>query len=109
MFVAVPSSSCARTAMRRASATLTSMGFTEFVLHHLPPAPARVLEVGCGDRGGVVSTLVDAGYDAIGVNPRAPTGPLFREIDCHEVVGEFDAVVDVRVSHHLDPLDWAVG
>ena len=52
--------------MRRASATLTSVGFTTFVLHHLPQAPARVLDVGCGDRGGVVPALVDAGYDAFG-------------------------------------------
>jgi hypothetical protein len=84
------------------------MGFTEFVLHHLPPAPARVLEVGCGDRGGVVSALVDAGYDAIGVDPRAPAGPRFRQMDFREVEGEFDAVVAGRVIHHLDPLDEAV-
>jgi hypothetical protein len=84
------------------------MGFTEFVLHHLPPAPARVLEVGCGDRGGVVSALIDAGYDAIGVDPRAPAGPHFRQTDFREVDGTFDAVVAGRVIHHLDPLDDAV-
>src|SRR5437763_6012642 len=99
MFVAAPSSSCARTAMRRASATLTSMGFTDFVLHHLPPAPARVLEVGCGDRGGVVPALVDAGYDAIGVDPRAPAGPRFRQIAFREEGGEFAAWVAGRVIH----------
>jgi hypothetical protein len=55
------------------------MEFTEFVLHHLPQAPARVLEVGCGDRGGVVPSLVEAGYDAIGVDPRgrASARPTF--------------------------------
>lgn len=84
------------------------MGFTAFVLHHLPPAPARVLEVGCGDRGGVVPALVDAGYDAIGVDPRAPAGPHFRQGDFREVDGEFDAVVAGRVIHHLRPLDAAV-
>jgi Methyltransferase domain len=94
--------------MRRASATLTSMGFTEFVLHHLPPAPARVLEVGCGDRGGVVPALVDAGYDALGVDPRAPAGTRYRQADFREVEGEFDAVVAGRVIHHLVPLDAAV-
>jgi hypothetical protein len=82
--------------------------FTVFVLHHLPKAPARVLEVGCGDRGGVVPALVDAGYDAIGVDPRAPQGERFRQIDFREVDGEFDAVVAGRVVHHLDPLDDAV-
>src|SRR5579864_1818308 len=101
--VADPSRSCARTAIRRASATLTSVGFTAFVLQHLPQAPARVLEVGCGDRGGVVPALVDAGYDAIGVDPRAPDGPRFRQVD-----GRFDAVVAGRVIHHLDPLGGAV-
>jgi len=55
------------------------MGFTEFVLHHLPPAPARVLEIGCGDRGGVVPALVDAGYDALGVDPRAHATPADHE------------------------------
>jgi hypothetical protein len=94
--------------MRRASATLTSMGFTAFVLHHLPPAPARVLEVGCGDRGGVVPALVEAGYDATGVDPRAPAGPRFRQTDFREVDGTFDVVVAGRVIHHLDPLGDAV-
>ena len=94
--------------MRRASATLTSMGFTGFVLHHLPQAPARVLEVGCGDRGGVVPALVDAGYDAIGVDPRAPEGPRYRQLDFREVDGSFDAVVAGRVIHHLVPLGDAV-
>lgn len=94
--------------MRRASATLTSMGFTAFVLHHLPPAPARVLEIGCGDAGGVVPALVDAGYDAVGVDPRAPAGPHFRRTDFREVEGAFDAVVAGRVIHHLRPLDDAV-
>ncbi|MFL5911307.1 MAG: class I SAM-dependent methyltransferase [Gaiellaceae bacterium] len=84
------------------------MGFTEFVLHHLPPAPARVLEVGCGDRGGVVPALVDAGYDATGVDPRAPAGPRFLQTDFREVAGTFDAVVAGRVIHHLDPLGDAV-
>jgi methyltransferase family protein len=85
------------------------MGFTEFVLHHLPTAPARVLEVGCGDRGGVVPALVDAGYDALGVDPRAPEGPRFRQVDFREVDGAFDAVVAGRVIHHLSPLGEAVG
>ncbi|HEY5099108.1 MAG TPA: methyltransferase domain-containing protein [Gaiellaceae bacterium] len=84
------------------------MEFTAFVLHHLPPAPARVLEVGCGDRGGVVPALVEAGYDAIGVDPRAPSGERFRQTDFREVDGEFDAVVAGRVVHHLDPLVEAV-
>jgi hypothetical protein len=84
------------------------MEFTEFVLHHLPRAPARVLEVGCGDLGGVVPALVAAGHDAIGVDPRAPAGPRFSQTDFREVDGAFDAVVAGRVIHHLDPLSEAV-
>jgi methyltransferase family protein len=78
--------------------------FTEFVLSHLPPAPARVLEVGCGDEGGVVPALADAGYDVLGVDPRAPAGPRFRQQDYREIDGEFDAVVAGRVLHHIHPL-----
>lgn len=84
------------------------MGFTAFVLQELPPPPARVLEIGCGDAGGVVPALVEAGYDAVGVDPRAPAGPRFRQVDFREVEGEYDAVVAGRVIHHLQPLDDAV-
>src|SRR4029077_14565937 len=96
-----PSSSCERTAMRRASARLTSVDFTGFVLAHLPAAPARVLEVGCGDAGRVVPALGAAGYDALGVDPRAPAGPRYRTGDFRDVDGRFDAVVAGRVLHHV--------
>jgi Methyltransferase domain len=82
--------------------------FTDFVLTRLPPAPARVIEIGCGDAGGLVPVLVDAGYDAIGVDPRAPEGERFRQVDFREIGGEFDAAVAGRVIHHLTPLDDAV-
>jgi Methyltransferase domain len=67
-----------------------------------------VLEIGCGDRGGLVEDLASAGYDAFGVDPRAPEGPRFRQIDFREVDETFDAAVAVRVLHHVDPLDEAV-
>ena len=84
------------------------MDFTDFVLSNLPPAPARVLEVGCGDAGGVVPALTAAGYEALGVDPLAPAGPSYRQVDFREVEGAFDAVVAGRVIHHLHPLDEAV-
>ena len=84
------------------------MDFTAFALQALPPAPARVLEIGCGDLGGVVPALVEAGYDALGVDPRAPEGPRYRQCDFRDVDGEFDAVVAGRVLHHLQPLDEAL-
>jgi hypothetical protein len=78
--------------------------FTDFVLSHLPPAPAHVLDVGCGDVGGVVPALVEAGYDAFGVDPRAPAGPRYSHGDFRDVDEEFDAVVAGRVLHHIHPL-----
>ena len=84
------------------------MGFTAFVLQHLPPTPARVVEVGCGDLGGVVPPLVEAGYDALGVDPRAPGGDHYLQLDFRELEGTFDAAVAGRVIHHLRPLDAAL-
>ncbi len=80
------------------------MDFTEFVLSHLPPAPARVLDVGCGDIGGVVPALADAGYDAFGVDPRAPAGPRYSHGDFRDVTETYDAVVAGRILHHVHPL-----
>ena len=81
------------------------MEFTDFVLSHLPPPPARVLDVGCGDAGGVVPALVEAGYDAWGVDPRAPDGPRYDHGDYRDVAETYDAVVAGRVLHHIRPLD----
>ena len=82
--------------------------FATFVLSQLPPPPAQVLEIGCGDAGGVVEALVDAGYDALGVDPRAPEGDRFVRADFREVDGTYDAVVAGRVLHHVHPLDEAL-
>ena len=86
-------------------------GFGDFVLAWLPPAPARVLEVGCGREGGVVELLADAGYDIVGVDPDAPVGERFRRAPFQELapsLGAFDATVAGRMLHHVDPLDAAV-
>jgi len=45
-----------------------------FVAAQLPRAPATVLEIGCGAAGGFVPALLDAGYDAMGIDPAAPEG-----------------------------------
>jgi SAM-dependent methyltransferase len=85
------------------------MDFTEFVLSHLPPAPARVLEVGCG-AGNLTRAIAAAGYDALGIDPAAPDGPLFRRVklaDLEEEAG-FDAVVAVGTLHHVTDLDVAL-
>lgn len=84
--------------------------FNEFLLSQLPPPPGRVLELGCGDRGGVVEELVAAGYDAVGVDPRAPDGPRFRHQTLTELdePGPFAAIVSSRTLHHVRPLDEAL-
>ena len=55
----VPGAACYECAMRGA------VDFLPFVLCHLPP-PARMLEVGCGDEGGLVPDLVGRGYEVVG-------------------------------------------
>src|SRR4029453_9719626 len=52
-----------------------------FVRGQLPPAPATVLEIGCGTVGGFVPALLNAGYDAVGVDPEAPEEPDYRRIE----------------------------
>jgi SAM-dependent methyltransferase len=84
--------------------------FADFLLAHLPPPPARVLEVGCGTEGGVTPTLVEAGYDMLAIDERAPEGERFRQITLEELEepSGFDAVVAERVFHHVHPLDDAL-
>jgi hypothetical protein len=87
--------------------------FLPFVLAHLPPPPARVLEVGCGDEGGLVPDLVGRGYDVLGVDPHAPDGDLYVRSELEEVAESlarrpWDAIVAGRVLHHVDPLDDGV-
>jgi hypothetical protein len=85
------------------------MGFIDFVLSQLPPAPALVLEVGCGKEGGVTPALAAAGYDVLGIDPRAPEGPLFRRVALEELEpAPYDAVVAGRVLHHVADLDAAL-
>jgi SAM-dependent methyltransferase len=81
------------------------MDFTEFVLSHLPPPPARVLEIGCG-KGDLTRALAAAGYDLLGIDPAAPDGPLFRRLKLDELDDSerFDAVVAERTLHHVTDL-----
>jgi len=84
--------------------------FLPFVLCYLPAPPARVLEVGCGDEGGLVPDLAGRGYDVVGVDPRAPDGDRFLRSEFQEIgdslaAEPWDAIVAARVLHHVDPLD----
>jgi Methyltransferase domain len=84
--------------------------FAAFLLDNLPPPPARVLEIGCGPSGGVTLSLVEAGYDAVAIDERAPTGERFRQIPLEELEepAAFDAIVAERVFHHVHPLGDAL-
>jgi Methyltransferase domain len=84
--------------------------FIDFVLYQLPPPPQRVLEIGCGEEGGLVPALVEAGYDAVGVDPEAPEGhrfvrARFQDLEPSDslLLGNA-AVVAARVLHHVHPL-----
>jgi hypothetical protein len=72
-----------------------------------------VLEVGCGDEGGLVPELAGRGYDVVGVDPRAPAGDRYLRSEFQEVAEalaseRWDAIVAARVLHHVDPLDDGV-
>ncbi|MDQ5820526.1 MAG: class I SAM-dependent methyltransferase [Actinomycetota bacterium] len=86
------------------------MDFTEYALSHLPSPPARVLEVGCGSRGGVTPALLERGYDVLANDPQAPDGPSYVRATLEELddPGPFAAVVAGRVLHHVHPLEPAL-
>jgi SAM-dependent methyltransferase len=81
-----------------------------FVRSQLPPAPATVLEIGCGTVGGFVPALLDGGYHAIGVDPEAPEGPGYRRIEFeqYEPSHPVECVVASLSLHHVAELDEAL-
>ena len=78
-----------------------------FVRGQLPPAPATVLEVGCGTLGGFVPALLDTGYHAVGVDPEAPEGPGYRRIEFerYQPPRPVDCVVASLSLHHVADLE----
>jgi SAM-dependent methyltransferase len=78
-----------------------------FVRDQLPPAPARVLEVGCGSLGGFVPALLAGGYQAVGVDPEAPQGPDYRRIEFeqYEPPQPVEGVVASLSLHHVADLE----
>jgi SAM-dependent methyltransferase len=77
------------------------------VRRHLPPPPARVLDVGCGPLGGFVPALRAQGYDAEGIDPEAPEGPHYVRIEFeeHAATRLVAAVVASTSLHHVADLD----
>jgi SAM-dependent methyltransferase len=81
-----------------------------FISTVLPPTPARLLEIGCGAAGGIVPAALAAGYEAVGVDPHAPEGAVYRQVpfERYEPSSGIDVVVSVQALHHLADLDAAV-
>lgn len=77
-----------------------------FVRAWLPAAPARVAEIGCGPLGGFVPMMEAAGYQATGVDPEAPPGPTYRQVEFerYAVPGQLDAIVACTSLHHVTDL-----
>jgi SAM-dependent methyltransferase len=77
-----------------------------YVRAALPPAPARVLEIGAGD-GALAGVLREAGYDVTAIDPRGegevqPVALLDLEAE------PFDAAVAMTSLHHVEPLAESV-
>jgi ubiquinone/menaquinone biosynthesis C-methylase UbiE len=81
----------------------------DLVLRALPPAPARVLEVGCGE-GRLARSMSATGHRVVAIDPDAPEGSLFRRVRIEEFVASepFDAAVATLSLHHIADLDAAV-
>jgi len=80
---------------------MTSPEVHAYVCASLPPAPARVLEIGAGD-GALAAALRGAGYDVLAIDPAGGDGVV--QIPLLEVEGTFDAAVAVVSLHHVEPL-----
>lgn len=82
-----------------------------FVSASMPPAPATVLEIGCGPLGGFVPQLLGRGYAAVGVDPRAPEAQPYRRtpFEQYEAPCPFDVVVASTSLHHVADVDDVVG
>ncbi len=69
----------------------------------LPAGPGAVVEIGCGPLGGFVPMLRGAGYDAAGIDPRAPEGPSYQRIEFEACEPPEPAVAVVACTslHHM--------
>jgi SAM-dependent methyltransferase len=78
-----------------------------FVLSRLPPAPASVIEIGCGTVGGFVPVLRQSGYEAIGIDRNAPDEPGYQRVDFedYDPSRSVDAILASRSLHHVRDVD----
>jgi SAM-dependent methyltransferase len=82
-----------------------SPAVTAFVRSALPPAPARVLEVGAG-LGELAASLTEAGYDVVAIDPASESSAVHPValLEVGEPDASFDAAVAVVSLHHVVPL-----
>jgi SAM-dependent methyltransferase len=74
----------------------------------LPAPPARVVDIGCGPFGGFVPFLRSSGYEAVGVDPKAPETAQYHRIEFEhlEPPQRFDAAIASTSLHHVtDPAE----
>lgn len=77
-----------------------------FVRAQLPAAPAAVAEIGCGPLGGFIPMLRAAGYEAVGIDPEAPEGDWYRQVEFERYDTEpVAAIVACTSLHHVADLD----
>jgi SAM-dependent methyltransferase len=81
-----------------------------FVRQHLPPPPCRVLDIGCGPLGGLVPALLTDGYDAEGIDPEAPHGLHYHQVEFERYTARQPAAAMVASTslHHVTDLDMVV-
>jgi SAM-dependent methyltransferase len=81
----------------------------DFASAHLPPPPARVLDVGCGE-GALTRELIALGYEARGIDPHAPEGPAFERVALEDLRVEqrYDVAIAVVSLHHVGDVAAAV-
>jgi len=80
-----------------------------WVRANLPPAPARILEIGAGE-GELARRLRAAGYDVTAIDPRSTSSDVAPvALDALPQPPEpYDAAVAVVSLHHVDPLEASV-
>ena len=78
----------------------------EFVLASLPPAPARLLEVGAGD-GELAQHLRSLDHEVVAIDPASNAAHVDR-VALLELLADdasFDAALAVTSLHHVEPLE----
>jgi len=80
----------------------------DWILAALPPAPARVLEVGAGS-GELAAQMGAAGYSVVAIDPAGepPVLPVAL-LDLDAPPASFDAAVAALSLHHVEPLERSV-